>query len=69
MSTTSSSTKPQRRASASTASMLRDIQAGRATEGQHILGDMLNRAQAAAIATPLLALAHLHVQAYEKQRG
>lgn len=56
-------------ASASTASMLRDIQAGRATEGQHILGDMLNRAQAAAIATPLLALAHLHVQAYEKQRG
>lgn len=56
-------------ASASTASMLRDIQAGRPTEGQHILGDMLNRAQAAGIVTPLLALAHLHVQAYEKQRG
>lgn len=55
-------------ASTSTASMLRDIQAGRATEGQHILGDMLTRAQGAGIATPLLALAHLHVQAYEKMQ-
>lgn len=54
--------------SASTASMLRDIEAGRATEGQHILGDMLNRAQVAGVHVPLLALAHCHVQAYEIRR-
>lgn len=56
--------------SASTASMLRDIEAGRPTEGDHILGDLLRRGRAAGIAAPLLALAHTHVQAYEaRQRG
>lgn len=56
--------------SASTASMLRDIEAGRPTEGEHILGDMLNRARAAGLDTPLLATARMHVQAYEvRQRG
>ncbi len=55
-------------ASASTASMLRDIEAGRPTEGEHILGDMLARARAAGLAAPLLGLAHTHVQAYEIRR-
>lgn len=54
--------------SASTASMLRDIEAGRPTEGDHILGDLLRRGRAAGIAAPLLALAHTHVQAYEARR-
>ncbi|CAA7622256.1 2-dehydropantoate 2-reductase [Magnetospirillum sp. SS-4] len=48
-----------------TASMLRDLEAGGRTEGDHVLGDMLRRAQAAGLATPLLRLAHAHVQAYE----
>lgn len=51
--------------SASTSSMLRDIEAGHHTEGDHILGDMLRRAQAAGIATPLLRVATCHLQAYE----
>jgi 2-dehydropantoate 2-reductase len=55
-------------ASASTASMLRDIEAGRPTEGEHILGDMLRRARAAGLDTPRLALARMHVQAYEVRR-
>ncbi|MGE5514566.1 MAG: 2-dehydropantoate 2-reductase [Bacteroidota bacterium] len=55
-------------ASPSTASMLRDIEAGRPTEGDHILGDMLNRARAAGLETPLLATARMHVQAYEVRR-
>lgn len=56
-------------ASPSTASMLRDIEAGRPTEGDHILGDMLNRARAAGLDTPLLTTARMHVQAYEVRRG
>lgn len=54
--------------SASTASMLRDIEAGRPCEGEHILGDMLRRGRAAGIAAPLLTVAHMHVQAYEVRR-
>lgn len=51
-----------------TASMLRDLEAGHRTEGDHILGDMVRRGAAAGVATPLLALAHTHVQAYEIRR-
>lgn len=54
--------------SASTASMLRDIEAGRPTEGDHILGDMARRGRAAGLAIPLLELALTHVQAYEARR-
>ena len=49
-------------------SMLRDIQEGKTTEADHILGDMLCRAQIAEIETPLLSLAYSHLQAYELQR-
>ena len=51
-----------------TASMLRDIERGGPTEGDHILGDMLARARAAGIDTPLLAVAALHVASYEARR-
>lgn len=55
--------------SASTASMLRDIEAGRPTEGDHILGDMLRRGRALGVPAPLLGLAVTHLQAYEIRRG
>lgn len=51
------------------ASMLRDIERGSTTEGEHILGDMVNRARALGIATPLLDLARSHVAAYEIARA
>ena len=47
------------------ASMLRDLEAGQRVEAAHIVGDMLHRAQAAGLATPLLAAAWCHLQAYE----
>lgn len=51
-----------------TASMLRDLQAGHAVEGAHIVGDMLHRARAAGLDAPLLATAWVHLQAYESRR-
>ncbi|MGY4337580.1 2-dehydropantoate 2-reductase [Bradyrhizobium sp. LM2.9] len=50
------------------ASMLRDIERGSATEAEHILGDMANRARALGTDTPLLNLARAHVAAYEVGR-
>lgn len=57
------------RDSASTASMLRDIERGARTEADHILGDMVRRADAVGIDAPLLQLAYSHVQAYEACRS
>ena len=54
--------------SLATASMLRDIEAGHRTEGDHILGDLLNRAQHFGINHPLLSLAYTNVKAYEERR-
>jgi 2-dehydropantoate 2-reductase len=51
-----------------TASMLRDIERGGPTEGEHILGEMVRRAEAAGIEAQLLAVAHCHLQAYEARR-
>ena len=50
------------------ASMLRDIEGGGPTEGEHVLGDMIGRAQSLGIETPILALARCHVAAYEASR-
>jgi 2-dehydropantoate 2-reductase len=50
-------------------SMLRDIERGSATEGEHILGDMVTRAGALGIETPILKLARTHVAAYEIARA
>jgi len=52
-----------------TASMLRDIERSGPTEGDHIVGDMLHRAQRLSIDVPLLRVAYCHLQAYEATRG
>jgi 2-dehydropantoate 2-reductase len=52
-----------------TASMLRDIEAGGRTEGEHIIGDMLRRARARGIAAPLLRVASCHLQSYEARHA
>jgi 2-dehydropantoate 2-reductase len=52
-----------------TASMLRDIERGGPTEGEHILGDLLRRARSAGIAAPLLRIATCHVEAHEARRS
>lgn len=50
------------------ASMLRDVEKGGPTEADHILGDMLARAEAAGIAAPMLKIAYSHLQAYDLRR-
>lgn len=54
--------------SLATASMLRDIEQGHLTEGDHILGDLLKRAQYYGIDNPILSLCYTHVKAYEQRR-
>jgi 2-dehydropantoate 2-reductase len=49
-------------------SMLRDIERGSTTEGEHILGDMVARARSLGVETPILNLARTHVAAYEIAR-
>ncbi len=49
-------------------SMLRDIEAGNPTEGEHILGLLLRTAHAHGIDEPLLATAYAHIRAYEERR-
>lgn len=45
-----------------TASMLRDLQGGLRTEHDHVLGDLVRRGQQHGVDTPLLAMAHCHLQ-------
>jgi 2-dehydropantoate 2-reductase len=45
--------------------VLRDIERGSVTEGDHILGDLTVRARDLGVATPILDLARTHVAAYE----
>ena len=52
-----------------TASMFRDIQAGAKVEADHVVGDLIARADAAKIPVPKLRTAYTHLKAYEKQRG
>jgi 2-dehydropantoate 2-reductase len=47
------------------ASVLRDIERGAQTEGEHVLGDMVARARNLDVETPILNLARTHVAAYE----
>ena len=56
------------RNSALVASMLRDVEAGKPTEADHILGDMVAWAENKKLAVPLLRLAYSHLQAYERRR-
>lgn len=55
--------------SPASASMLRDIQKGGRIEGDHIIGDLLRRARAFGLNTPLLRIANAHVQTYEAERA
>jgi 2-dehydropantoate 2-reductase len=52
-----------------TASMFRDIKVGAPVEADHVIGDLIVRAEAAKIAVPKLRTAYTHLKAYEKQRG
>jgi 2-dehydropantoate 2-reductase len=56
------------RGSPFSASMLRDLERGGPTEGDHIVGDMLRRARAAGPDARLLAAAYTHLQVYEGRR-
>ncbi|MCA1456342.1 2-dehydropantoate 2-reductase [Bradyrhizobium sp. BRP22] len=52
-----------------TASMFRDIKAGLPVEADHVIGDLVARADAAKIPVPKLRTAYTHLKAYELQRG
>jgi len=52
-----------------TASMFRDIRAGAPVEADHVIGDLVARADAAKVPTPKLRTAYTHLKAYEAQRG
>jgi 2-dehydropantoate 2-reductase len=52
-----------------TASMFRDIKAGAPVEADHVIGDLVARADAAKVPVPRLRTAYTHLKAYEKQRG
>lgn len=56
------------RGSAGAASMLRDIERRGRTEGEHVLGDLVRRAKAVGMPTPLLRIARAHLQTYEAGR-
>lgn len=55
--------------SAFSASMLRDLERGGQTEGDHILGAMLALAKRHGVEAPLLEVATTHVQAYAARRA
>jgi 2-dehydropantoate 2-reductase len=51
-----------------TASMLRDIERRAPAEGEHVLGDMVERAETLGVDTPLLRLARCHAGTHEARR-
>ncbi len=51
-----------------TASMLRDMEVGGPTEGEHIVGDMYHRARDMGLDAHLLRVAYCNLQAYEARR-
>ena len=55
------------RGSVNSASMRQDLEAGRRTEADAILGDMIRRAHGFGIATPLLRAAYCHLQVHENR--
>jgi 2-dehydropantoate 2-reductase len=52
-----------------TASMFRDIKAGQPIEADHVIGDLIARADAAKVPVPELRTAYTHLKAYEQTRG
>ena len=59
----------ERRESTLASSMLRDLEAGRPTEGEHITGFLLRRVRAAGLDDTVLACAYAHLKAYEQRRA
>jgi len=55
--------------SAFSSSMFRDTERKNAIEADHIVGDMLARAESARIAAPMLRLIYAHLQTYEIRRA
>ena len=51
-----------------TASMFRDITAGAPVEADHVIGDLVARADAAKVPVPKLRTAYTHLKAYERAR-
>ena len=49
-------------------SMLIDIEDGRPTEGEHTIGDLMERASRRGVSTPILSAALCNLQAYEINR-
>ena len=52
-----------------TASMFRDIKVGQPIEADHVIGDLIARADAAKVPVPRLRTAYTHLKAYEQTRG
>jgi 2-dehydropantoate 2-reductase len=55
------------RGSINSPSMRQDLEAGRRTEAEWVVGDMLRRARGFGIATPLLSAAYCHLQVHENR--
>lgn len=51
------------------ASMLRDLEAGRQVEGDHIIGWMLERVRRHGVDDTILSLAYTHLKTYERRRA
>ena len=51
------------------ASMMRDMEAGRPVEADHVIGFMLDKARAYGITSPLLSMAYTHLKTYERRRA
>ncbi len=51
-----------------TASMLRDLEAGRQVEADHLQGDVIRRGERHGVTTNLLRVAYCHLQAYGNRR-
>lgn len=56
------------RGSSLTASMFRDVEAGRPTEAEHIIGDMRSRMARLGAGSPLIEAAYAYLQIYEAGR-
>ncbi|MBV9014219.1 MAG: oxidoreductase, partial [Alphaproteobacteria bacterium] len=55
------------RGGVNSASMRQDLEAGRRTEADAILGDLLRRARRLGVSTPLLRAAWCHLQVHENR--
>jgi 2-dehydropantoate 2-reductase len=59
----------ERRESTLASSMLRDVEAGRPSEGEHITGYLLRRCRAAGLDDTILACAYANLKAYDERRA